>query len=121
MEAPNDNSIRHGAIKFTLGPGDLISDPFSLNTRSLLSGNKQSNSRLAMQILKSVPGGTLPVVELQARIPTVGGIMGWSGIQAIVGGDYGLLWQGEVSFSLQYRLVMRDTDAAQSIVILQVN
>jgi len=78
MEAPNDNTIRPGAIKFTLGPGSLISDVFSLNTRSLLSGNQQSNSRLAMQIRKSVPGGTLPTVELQARIPTVGGIMGWS-------------------------------------------
>jgi len=31
------------------------------------------------------------------------------------------LWQGEVGFSLQYRLVMRDTDAAESIVILQTN
>ena len=122
LPAPNDNSVGPGTRKYVLGPDNLTSPSFTLNTLGLLSGNRQSNNRIAIQMKRSVPSSDpIPTVELQARIPTAGGIMGWDSIPIVIGGNQGNFWQGELNHALEVRFVMDSTNAAVSTVLIQAS
>lgn len=120
MLAPNDGTVGPGTLKIVLDAAKLMSRPFRINYESLLSGNQQSNNRIAVQIAKTIANNNpMPVVELQARIPSTLPPMGWNGISAKVGGDFGNLWQGETNHALEYRLVMESDNADAVTVVIQ--
>ena len=121
MEAPNDGSVGPGTVKFELDENNRTSIPFRLQYESILSGNRQNNNRIALQLRKVIAGGEIPQVELQARIPSVGGIMAWDGLITQIGGTGGNFWQGETNHALEYRLHMLEEDAAAVCILLQAN